>query len=422
MIHKFINGMKEMSGNQWFPGGRREQQRWQERQQLLLQQQQLLQQRRQQQQQQPLQQQQQPLQQQQEQHQSWQQQQEQAAQQQSEWQQEQQGREIRNWSEERGRSLGGQGGMDMAGRGVEEEEGESAVRGRSNWMEETGKSRGQMEARGVTCLYVKRSIRQFEEISYDGTVIVYGDVSPGAVVRAAGDVIVLGRLAGKVHAGSGGNRRSVVVALCMEPSVVAIATEVVQGAQGKAAGLPEVASIDSSGHICIEPAGPNRQVQVNGKERADPVMAHLASTHLMDVSWNFEPPPAAAAAAGKKLSRTAVASLVTGAYICVAGAMALAFPTFTFGLLFGHDVLTPGWIRVLGTLAMVFGIYYIGAARGERNGSGVRGFYEATVVGRIFLFFSFCALVASGAVPAMVLLLGVVNLLGALSMAFCLQQ
>ncbi|CAI5980605.1 unnamed protein product [Closterium sp. NIES-64] len=366
----------------------------------------------------------------------------------------------------------GQGGIDMAGRGVEEErgrgveeeEGESGVRGRSNWMEETGKSRGQMEARGVSCLYVKRSIRQFEEISYDGTVIVrvkgqfeeisydgtvivhvYGDVipgavvraaggvivlgrlagkvhaggddpfpplpislpslsptplpfhtppfllsppfpssspgdvspgavvraagnvivlgrlagkvHPGAVVRAAGDVIVLGRLAGKVHAGSGGNRRSVVVALCMEPSVVAIATEVVQGAQGKAAGHPEVASIDSTGHICIEPAGPNRQVQVNGKGRADPVMAHLASTHLMDVSWNVEPPPAATAAAGKKLSRTAVASLVTGAYICVAGAMALAFPTFTFGLFFGRDVLTPGWIRVLGTLAVVGSVF-----------------------------------------------------------------
>ncbi|GJP31859.1 hypothetical protein CLOM_g15438 [Closterium sp. NIES-68] len=213
----------------------------------------------------------------------------------------------------------------------------------------------------------------------------------------------------------------------MDPSVVAIASEVVSGAQGKAEAHPEVASIDQSGHICIEPASPNqRQQQVNGQGKADPVMAHLASTHLMDVRWHVEPPSAAAtvagAGAGKQLSRTAIASLVTGTYICVAGALALAFPTFTFGLLFGRDVLTPGWIRVLGTLAVVFGIYYLGAARGERNGSGVRGFYEATVVGRIFLFFSFCALVASGSVPAMILLLGVVNLLGALSMAFSLQR
>ena len=139
---------------------------------------------------------------------------------------------------------------------------------------------------------------------------VFGDVCAGAVVRASGDIIVLGRLAGKAHAGaaippassslspspatpnvsstsstsavsmsprstssssrgaSAGdsslgpspprlppsfNRQSVVVALEMRPSVIAVASEVVagpgDGEAGEQAGQPEVARLADSGGI-----------------------------------------------------------------------------------------------------------------------------------------------------------------------------
>lgn len=64
----------------------------------------------------------------------------------------------------------------------------------------------------------------------------------------------------------------------------------------------------------------------------------------------------------------------------------------------------PGWIRVGGTLAALFGCYYWGAAFGDSNGSGSRAFYVSTVVGRVGLVVAFAAIVAAGEVgPALLI-------------------
>ena len=116
-------------------------------------------------------------------------------------------------------------------------------------------------------------------------------------------------------------------------------------------------------------------------------------------------------------SPTLKAADVTGAYICAVGAALMFFPAQTFGLVFDVEAITDGWIRVFGTLCVAFGAYYVGAAYGDRNGWGARGFYAATVVGRAFIFLAFLAFVAMGWHPEPALVgLGFVNLLGALAM------
>lgn len=121
--------------------------------------------------------------------------------------------------------------------------------------------------------------------------------------------------------------------------------------------------------------------------------------------------------------RPAQLALFTGVYIGLVGMALLVFPTSLFGVLFDVRSVTVGWIRVGAILAVVFGVYYIGTAVGDMRGSsGARAFYMSTVVGRVFLFVGFCWLVAAGAAQRALLLLGIVNMLGAMSMLVALRQ
>ena len=76
-----------------------------------------------------------------------------------------------------------------------------------------------------------------------------------------------------------------------------------------------------------------------------------------------------------------------------------------------------GWIRVGGTLSTLFGFYYLGAALDECEKRPMpRRFYQATIVGRLFLSAVFGLLVAIGQVPRELLVLAVVNLWSAWAM------
>ena len=81
-----------------------------------------------------------------------------------------------------------------------------------------------------------------------------------------------------------------------------------------------------------------------------------------------------------------------------------------------------GFIRVGGTLALLFGAYYLGAAHGEISGKGLGSFYLSTVVGRLVLAACFAVFVARGEVEPPLLLLALANLIGAGSMWRALRQ
>jgi septum site-determining protein MinC len=71
---------------------------------------------------------------------------------------------------------------------------------------------------------VKRTLRAGQEERFlEGSVILMGDVNPGADVIASGDIVVLGSLRGRAFAGALGDRSAVIVALNFDPVQIRIA-------------------------------------------------------------------------------------------------------------------------------------------------------------------------------------------------------
>lgn len=71
--------------------------------------------------------------------------------------------------------------------------------------------------------YCQSSLRSGQSIRFDGSVVVIGDVNPGAEIIASGNIIVFGTLKGLVHAGCKGNQAAFVSALCLQPVQLRIA-------------------------------------------------------------------------------------------------------------------------------------------------------------------------------------------------------
>ncbi len=62
-------------------------------------------------------------------------------------------------------------------------------------------------------LYLNRTLRSGQTISYDGNIFIVGDAHPGSEIIAKGDITVWGILGGIAHAGSQGNINAKVRAL-----------------------------------------------------------------------------------------------------------------------------------------------------------------------------------------------------------------
>lgn len=73
------------------------------------------------------------------------------------------------------------------------------------------------------CLLAQRTLRSGQRLEFDGSVVILGDVNPGAVVVATGHVIVMGALRGVVHAGARGDVTARVIALRLNPTQLRIA-------------------------------------------------------------------------------------------------------------------------------------------------------------------------------------------------------
>lgn len=89
---------------------------------------------------------------------------------------------------------------------------------------------------GITegsCLVLERTLRSGASIQFDGHVIVYGDVNPGAEIIASGNIVVLGSLRGVAHAGAQGDRRALVSAYSLAPTQLRIADLVARSPDDK---------------------------------------------------------------------------------------------------------------------------------------------------------------------------------------------
>ncbi len=72
-------------------------------------------------------------------------------------------------------------------------------------------------------LYLETTVRSGVEIRHRGSIIILGDVNPGGIVVADGDILIWGRLRGVTHAGAQGNSECIIMALQMEPTQLRIA-------------------------------------------------------------------------------------------------------------------------------------------------------------------------------------------------------
>ncbi|MDZ8089835.1 MAG: septum site-determining protein MinC [Nostoc sp. DedQUE12b] len=97
-------------------------------------------------------------------------------------------------------------------------------------------------------LYLEMTVRSGVEIRHPGTVILLGDLNPGGIVIADGDIIIWGRLRGIAHAGAGGNRECLIMALQMERTQLRIADAVARAPEKPPIQFsPEVAHITPQG-------------------------------------------------------------------------------------------------------------------------------------------------------------------------------
>ena len=97
-------------------------------------------------------------------------------------------------------------------------------------------------------LYLEMTVRSGVEIRHPGTVIILGDLNPGGIVVADGDILVWGRLRGVAHAGATGNRECLIMAVQMEPTQLRIADAVARSPEKSPMQfLPEVAYVTPEG-------------------------------------------------------------------------------------------------------------------------------------------------------------------------------
>lgn len=95
-------------------------------------------------------------------------------------------------------------------------------------------------------LYLQATVRSGMEVRHPGSIVIWGDLNPGATAIAAGDILVWGRLRGFAHAGSTGNRQSTIAALHLEPTQLRIADAVARSPESTP-DAPEVAFIAMPG-------------------------------------------------------------------------------------------------------------------------------------------------------------------------------
>lgn len=106
---------------------------------------------------------------------------------------------------------------------------------------------------GKHALLIQRTVRSGQNINYAGTILVIGDVNPGAQVIAEGDVIVWGKLRGVVHAGAAGDDNAMVGALILAPTQLRIGKQIARAPDDKRSRqFPEVAHV-RDGRIIVEP-------------------------------------------------------------------------------------------------------------------------------------------------------------------------
>ena len=97
---------------------------------------------------------------------------------------------------------------------------------------------------GDEAIFLHRTLRSGHKVSYQGHIVVLGDVNPGAELIAGGNIIVWGRLRGVAHAGAGGDTSALVCSLDLSPTQLRISDKISVSPPRKGKTRPEIAYLE----------------------------------------------------------------------------------------------------------------------------------------------------------------------------------
>lgn len=86
---------------------------------------------------------------------------------------------------------------------------------------------------GHNGLFYKGTLRSGQTLEAKESLVIIGDVNPGATVIAGGNIVILGTLKGSVVAGSNGNSHAFVMALSMNPIQIQIADVIARNSDNR---------------------------------------------------------------------------------------------------------------------------------------------------------------------------------------------
>ena len=102
-------------------------------------------------------------------------------------------------------------------------------------------------------LVIEKTLRGGQEVETEGSVIVFGNVNPGAQITAGGSVDIRGTCRGVVHAGAAGDSTAFIIADHLMPTQIRIANYVARSPdEPEDSGKAERAFV-KDGQIVIEP-------------------------------------------------------------------------------------------------------------------------------------------------------------------------
>lgn len=81
--------------------------------------------------------------------------------------------------------------------------------------------------------FYKGTLRSGQSLESDGSVVVVGDINPGAAVKARGNVVILGCAKGNIFAGTDGDERAFIAALDMQPMQIRIGSLIARCSDGE---------------------------------------------------------------------------------------------------------------------------------------------------------------------------------------------
>ncbi|MBU9735335.1 septum site-determining protein MinC [Diplocloster agilis] len=103
--------------------------------------------------------------------------------------------------------------------------------------------------------FYKGTLRSGQVLESETSIIILGDVNPGAKVIAKGNIVILGAFKGNAYAGANGNQNAFVAALSMHPMQIRIGDVIARcpdESHKKSDNEPKISYVED-GNIYIEP-------------------------------------------------------------------------------------------------------------------------------------------------------------------------